>query len=200
MRGHRRGLGIETLIKSKQNGVQKGIKQILIERGLFTDNNNIALKLQCRDCKDKISQDKRVNANQRCCARYVLSQQPDFLEQKSWLEEVCHNNGFSTIFYPKYHCELNFIEIIWGFVKAYHRRVCTYNFKSLERELPITLMERIPLLFVQKCFRHCLRFMSGYRNGLSGGLLDYAVKKYTSHRIIPSHVIEELKAEYASHK
>ncbi len=90
------------------NGVQKGIKQILIERGLFTDNNNIALKLQCQDCKDKISQDKRVNANQRCCARYVLSQQPDFLEQKSWLEEVCHNNCFSTIFYPKYHCELNY--------------------------------------------------------------------------------------------
>lgn len=180
------------------NGVQKGIKQILSERLLFTDNHNNALKLQCQDCRDKIPHDMRKNTTSRCCARYVLSQQPDFLEQKSWLEETCTNYGFSTIFYPKYHCELNFIEIIWGFMKAYHRRTCTYNFKALESELPTTLNERIPLLFVQKCFRHCFRFMSGYRNGLSGGLLDYAVKKYTSHRIIPSHVIAELRVEYES--
>lgn len=82
------------------NGVQKGVKQILSERLLFTDNNNNSLNLECLDCRDKILHDKRKNTTSRCCARYVLSQQPDFLEQKSLLEETCTNNGFFTIFYP----------------------------------------------------------------------------------------------------
>ena len=66
-----------------------------------------------------------------CCASYVLSQEPDFQEQKEWLTEVVNAEGFDIVFFPKYHCELNYIEMIWGWVKSYHRRTCTYNYEKI---------------------------------------------------------------------
>jgi hypothetical protein len=67
------------------------------------------------------------------------------------LEEACAENGFSMIYYPKYHCELlevNFIELVWGNIKQYHRNTSTYNFKDLETELPNTLENRISIQYV----------------------------------------------------
>lgn len=97
------------------SGIQKGIKQILLERNLFTNaEGKYGLLFQCKKCGDKTPRNQRPVNNDRCCARYVLSQQPDFQEQDPWLVEVCKSCNFSIIFYPKYHCELNFIEIIWG--------------------------------------------------------------------------------------
>jgi hypothetical protein len=41
--------------------------------------------------------------------------------------------------------------------------------------------------------------MSGYREKLEGPLLDYAMRKYTSHRVVPIGVAEELSKEYQSY-
>ena len=38
--------------------------------------------------------------------------------------------------------------------------------------------------------------MSGYRQKLEGPLLDYAMRKYTSHHVVPIGVVEELTKEY----
>jgi hypothetical protein len=43
--------------------------------------------------------------------------QPDFVSQKSQLEEFVVSQGHIWDFYPKYHCELNFIEQYWGAAK-----------------------------------------------------------------------------------
>lgn len=193
--------GIKIIQKMQlENGMQKGIKTILSERNLFTNAQGNALKLQCKDCREKNPRLQRVINNDKCCARYVLSQQPDFLEQKAWLEEECNKLDMSIIYFPKYHCELNFIEIVWGYIKSYHRKTCTYNFNDLEQNLPVTLSQKIPLIFIKKAYRHCFRFMSGYRNGLTGGLLDYAVKKYKSHRSIPGDRIQHLTNEFNCNK
>jgi hypothetical protein len=116
---------------------------------------------------------------------YVLSQEPDFKAQKAWLEEVVERLGYELFFYPKYHCELNYIEMSWGWLKAHHRNNCTYTYKDLRASLPNTVEELLPLAFVRRAARHCERFMDGYRRGLTGPLLAYAVKKYRSHRAIP---------------
>jgi hypothetical protein len=42
--------------------------------------------------------------------------------------------------------------------------------------------------------------MSGYRIGLTGGMLDYAVKKYHGHRTIPAHLLNDLRQEYMNRK
>ncbi len=39
-----------------------------------------------------------------------MSEQPDFLAQKGQLEEVIVVAGHQVIFYPKFYCELNYIE------------------------------------------------------------------------------------------
>ena len=44
----------------------------------------------------------------------IISQQPDFVEQKSSVQEVVEEAGHLCIFLPKFHCELNFIEFFWG--------------------------------------------------------------------------------------
>ena len=123
---------------------------------------------------------------------YCLSQEPDFLSQKEWLTEVVETRGHEIIFYPKFHCELNYIENIWAFVKSYLRRTCTYSFPDLQAKIPDVLENKVEVPFVRRIERHCLRFMSGYRQGLEGPLLDYAMKKYSSHRRIPENVTKEI--------
>jgi len=118
----------------------------------------------------------------------VLSEEPDFAEQKEWLTEEVEKLGHSVIFYPKYHCELNFIENIWGWLKSHHRSNCSYNFRDLSEGLPQTIETGIPLAFIRRAARSCFRFMNAYRLGLVGPLLDYAVKKYSGHRRIPAGV------------
>jgi transposase len=173
----------------RADGTVKGIKTILEERGLFKlPSEAKAPLLICDDCKNKISRkDRKVN-NSRCCARYVLSQQPDFLEQKSWLQETCEANDLLCIFYPKFHCELNFIELVWGWLKSYLRKRCTYVYADLKETIPITCLA-IPQTFIRKAYRHCFRYMSGYRCGLVGLELERAVKKYKSHRSIPKSLL-----------
>ena len=73
-------------------------------------------------------------------------------------------------------------QMVWGWSKSYHRNICSYNYKDLKCGLPLTLDEKIPIAFVRRVFNHSLRFMAGYRVGLTGAVLEYAVKKYKSHR------------------
>ena len=106
-----------------------------------------------------------------------------------------HAAGFKLIFYPKYHCELNFIEMVWGFVKALHRRRCTYNYAHLKEGLPNTL-ESIPLRSIRKFHWKTLRYISAYRLDFTGPLLEYAVKKFTSHRAVPSGQKDAISREF----
>ena len=104
------------------------------------------------------------------------------------IDDVNH----SLIFYPKFHCELDFIELVWGFLKSKLKRQCSFSFKDLEQKLSLE-MNNIPVAFVRRANRHCFRFMSGYRNGLSGCLLDYAMKKYRGHRQIPAGIVADIE-------
>ena len=115
---------------------------------------------------------------------------------KCWLEETVERLGYSLLFLPKFHCELNFIEMLWGYVKAQLRRICTFSsLKDLETRLPEHL-EGIPLTFVKKASCHCLRSMDGYRAGLNGPELDFAVTKYNGHRMIPREHLDVIKAKF----
>ncbi|CAG8533428.1 16024_t:CDS:2 [Dentiscutata heterogama] len=52
-----------------------------------------------------------------CYAWKIILLQPDFCEQLSLLEEAIAKKGYIFEQYPKFHCECNFIEQYWGFVK-----------------------------------------------------------------------------------
>ena len=42
--------------------------------------------------------------------------------------------------------------------------------------------------------------MSGYREGLEGPLLDYTMKKYRSHRCVPTGLKTLLEADFREYK
>jgi len=46
---------------------------------------------------------------------------------------------------------------------------------------------------IRKFARKAWRYMDLYRNGITDKLVEYAAKKYKSHRRIPDYVIAELK-------
>ena len=63
----------------------------------------------------------------RKCATHL-----DFLNEKSQLEIEIVKRGHECIFYPKFHCELNYIEYFWAAVKRYTQENCNYSFAELE--------------------------------------------------------------------
>ena len=63
--------------------------------------------------------------------RRVLSLEQDFKEQKGKMQEVDEGKGHLAAFYPKFHCEINWIEYYWGMAKRFARDNCEYNFGAL---------------------------------------------------------------------
>jgi hypothetical protein len=86
-----------------------------------------------------------------------------------------------------------------GLVKSHHRKTCTYNYKDLKDRLPTVLSKKMPLDFVRRAARFCLRFMSGYRACPSRPLLDFTMKKYKNHRSIPSGIIDTVTKQFDEH-
>lgn len=156
-------------------GQPKGIRQVLQDRGLWREG----LKRLCPLCKSGNKDDERNS----CCAERILGLQPDFKAQKSLLEEIATEEGQIIIFYPKFHCELNFIEMYWGACKRYARIHCDYTFRGLENIIHDAL-DSVPLETIRKYAWMAFRYMDAYRKGLKGSAAEMAVKKYKSHRRI----------------
>src|SRR5947207_15589853 len=159
----------------------KGMKQILIERDLYYEG----LIGDCQLCKEKIDDITRTD----CCMHKILSLQNDFISQKSQLQEEIEKRGHKYIFYPKYHCELNYIEMYWGAAKKYARQHCNYTWRGLQETVPQAL-DSVPLSHIRKYAQKSAKFMECYRKGLTGVQADYVLKKYKSHRAVPDFIFE----------
>jgi len=85
------------------SGEAKGLKQTLEERGFILGNMRMR-------CSPVCSTD-----NHNCCMTRLLSNQDDFRQQESLLEQKIKARGHFCIFLPKFHCELNPIEMVSQF-------------------------------------------------------------------------------------
>ena len=104
------------------------------------------------------------------------------------ISSMMARKGHRCYYIPKFHCELNPIERVWGAAKMYTRAHCDYSFPGLESTVPIGLAS-VELNTIRKYFRKCHEYMQAYRDGNAGGdAVEKAVKKYKSHR----HVFETL--------
>jgi len=172
-------------------GQPKGMRQVLIERGLWRNG----LVMQCKKTKHGSGGKCKPGATD-CCAKRILDLQPDFQEQKSLVQEVIEAAGHLCIFLPKFHCELNFIEFFWGAVKRYLRENCDYSFATLQENMPKALAS-VSVETIRKWEHRMKRWMEAYRGGLGAKDAQIQVKKfssrrYASHRRVPERVAAAL--------
>jgi len=177
---------VQTMVD--EHGIPKGLKQVLMERGLWVEK-------MPKDCKAKFA----VGLNPECCALHRLGAQSDFKAQKSILYEAIDKTCHICDFLPKFHCELAPIENYWGYAKKYTRATCDYSIISLRMTVPLSL-DAVPVPSIRKYFRRATHLMQAYAKGYSYKLAEYAHKKYKSHRRIPDHKIGPILDEIEGKK
>jgi hypothetical protein len=128
-------------------GQFKGMRQILIERGKWPGRDPLTNKEPLAQCKEKCLE------GAVCCARRILYMEPDFIAQKSLIEELINSRGHLAIFYPKYHCELNFIEMVWGAAKYEYRM---FERPQNEKEMEEIVRDCLKMVTLQKMRRYVL--------------------------------------------
>lgn len=85
---------------TNEDGTARGLQSVLTERGFDVRR----LKAKCSPvCPFE---------SHNCCMARLLSQQEDFTKQESMLESLIKQSGHLCIFLPKFHCELNPIEMV----------------------------------------------------------------------------------------
>jgi hypothetical protein len=82
------------------DGQPKGLQQVLEERGF----NVQKMPAKC----SPVCPWENIN----CCMARLLSKQDDFANQPSMLATLIREAGHECIFLPKFHCELNPIEMV----------------------------------------------------------------------------------------
>jgi hypothetical protein len=113
----------------------KGMEQIIWEWGLWPAKG---LNMQCQNfhCPPERTD---------CCCWRLLFSQLDFVNQKSQVQELVESRGHLCNFYPKYHCELNFIEQYWGAAKYHFCSMgCLATMEEMEKKV-ISCLDNIPL-------------------------------------------------------
>ena len=86
----------------------------------------------------------------QCCCQRMLATQSDFVAECSALQHAVETrvtiagvtcNRHLCLFLPKFHCELNWIERMWGASKAYCRSHCMYTLQGLRDTVPLSLSQ-----------------------------------------------------------
>ncbi|KAF9503146.1 hypothetical protein BS47DRAFT_1374494 [Hydnum rufescens UP504] len=167
-------------------GLFKGMEVILEEHGF---HNVKSLKPECKGFKCKPTATD-------CCCHHILFNQPDFTNVKSLLEDLCESQGYTVIFLPKFHPELNFIEMCWGYGKQVYCQYPISSDPSVLEKNALMALESVPLLSMRWFSNWSLRFMDGYRCGLNGLEAVWATKKYHGHRCLPPEMEHDIDSEY----
>jgi hypothetical protein len=124
----------------------------------------------------------------------LLSKQDDFWNQESLLEQRIKARGHHCVFLPKFHCELNLIDMVclihfyshitvllnilqyWGWAKHRYRDVYKKRFDAVKKIVRESL-DTCPEEVVQWFFNCSWWFIDAYRQGLMGKVAEWAIQK-----------------------
>lgn len=131
----------------------------------------------------------------------LLGKQDNFVSQPSMLETLITEAGHYCIFLPKFHCELNPIEMVsshitlpcflltnvlnlkyWGWVKYRYRQVSKVKFQDA-KDVALEYLNACTVDVIRRFINRSWRFMSAYRIGLKGKAAEWAVRKQKGHRV-----------------
>ncbi len=141
---------------------------------------------QCKDFKCA------PGATNCCCCR-ILYNQPDFTDVSSVLQTTCKAKGFTVLFLPKFHCELNFIEQCWGYAKRIYRLNPESSREDALQKNALDALEAVPLSSMRRFANRSYRFMNAYSHGLNGRQAVWAARKYRGHCILPVSIMDEIE-------
>jgi hypothetical protein len=148
------------------DGSPKGLERVLAEQGFNTS------RFKHAKCKPVCP----VDSVHPCCMTWVLSQQDDFAHQVSMLEQIITEAGHLCIFLPKFHCELNPIEMVctsciwkcllttvqfWGWVKYQYRQEEKATFAAA-KEAAVKWLDACPTEIIRRFVNRSWRFMDAY--------------------------------------
>jgi len=190
-------------------GHSKGVKQILMERGLIESKSKLKATCGAKEKKERTAAKAKQGIGQHesvevpkhagwtgdapCCLEYLLSEQQDFKLQQNAIQELIISRGHYCIFLPKYHPELNFIERYWSRVKWYARQKCDRTIAGLKTVTDEALSEKAcDLALIRRYSRTAWRWVDAYRRGLDGVLACWAVRKSKCHRFVTDAVDREV--------
>ena len=104
-----------------------------------------------------------------------------FIEQKGWLQEELETPHQELLFYPKFHCEPNFIERFWCAAKFYTRENFQYSLDGLREVLPAAL-QSVSSASINRYYDHCAQTIDVYASGLDYGTKAFKEQIYKGHR------------------
>ncbi|KNF05320.1 hypothetical protein PSTG_01534 [Puccinia striiformis f. sp. tritici PST-78] len=123
----------------------------------------------------------------------ILASQSDFQAEKPLLQMIIEEAGHRCLFLPKFHCELNPIELLWSYIKTdFQRQTHTTSTWKQPQALFEKSRKSCPISAIRKYFRKIDRQHSAYELGLQGRAAEQAMKKYMSHRCIPKSAMMSL--------
>ncbi|KZP15171.1 hypothetical protein FIBSPDRAFT_921259, partial [Athelia psychrophila] len=177
-------------------GKAKGMKVVLQERESAWDEferrrGGKKLLGKCKDCQ--MSNIKKDAARQLALAEAMgtddtisdevleAAQSEDFVNEKPRIQHYLESRGHKCLFLPKFHCELNPIEMLWGYVKYRFRNATDGKFPTA-RELIPQCLDLCNVHTIRIFFRKSWRYIDAYRKGLDARQAAFAVKEYKSHR------------------
>ena len=112
------------------------------------------------------------------------------MEQMSTIVEVIKEGGLICIFLPEYHSELNWIEMVWTFIKQIKQQVRVKIVVDLDPSMLKVeqyIRESLDALHGKK--KGTLKSINGWQIatctlqlGATGKLLKFLVQEYKSHR------------------
>ncbi|KAF7332403.1 DDE family endonuclease [Mycena kentingensis (nom. inval.)] len=201
-------------------GQPKGMELVLKERGLLGVLEQAAgrpskVVAVCADCsRSQKARDAEAKARREggeeapsgeeaeefhdddkrpttCCMQRLLSVQDDFKAEKPLLQLLIEKRGHICLFLPRFHCELNPIEMVWAEMKRRFRERADGTFPTAKKLVPECL-DAVSLDTIRRFFRHCNRYRDAYRYGLNPRQAAYAVKKYSSHRRVPRAILGDI--------
>jgi hypothetical protein len=117
-----------------------------------------------------------------------MAAQRDFQLQKGWLQETLEASNQEVAFYPKFHCEWNFIEHFWCGAKWYTHENCEYSLEGIRKTVPLAV-HSISSSSINRYFHRCMKVLKAYEDGLTYSTVEFKQTVYGSHRGIVDKTI-----------